>query len=82
MINLSAAKTIDERAINKTKLSAFRIHENNILVINSASSIGCTVVNIHAEDITKGKNHLLLGLLWQVIRVSVLLDFGIFPSLF
>lgn len=71
MINLSAPKTIDERAINKTKLSAFRIHENNILVINSASSIGCTVVNVHAEDITKGKQHLLLGLLWQIIRIGL-----------
>jgi len=71
MINLSAPKTIDERAINKTKLSAFRVQENNILVINSASSIGCTVVNVHAEDLGKGKQHLLLGLLWQIIRIGL-----------
>jgi len=69
MINLSAPKTIDERAINKGRLNAFLIQENNLLVINSARSIGCTVVNIHAEDIIKGKEHLVLGLLWQIIRV-------------
>jgi len=71
MINLSAPKTIDERAINKGRLNAFLIQENNILVINSASSIGCTVVNVHAEDIVKGKSHLMLGLLWQIIRIGL-----------
>ena len=72
MINLSAPKTIDERAINKGRLNAFLIQENNLLVINSAQSIGCTVVNVHAEDIIKGKEHLMLGLLWQIIRVKIL----------
>ena len=70
MINLSAPTTIDERAINKGKLNAFLIHENQLLVVNSAGAIGCTVVNIGAEDLVKGKSHLMLGLLWQIIRVS------------
>ena len=69
MINLSAPKTIDERAINKTKLSTFLIRENNDLVLNSARAIGCTVVNIRPADIESGKVHLCLGLLWQIIRV-------------
>lgn len=69
MINLSAPKTIDERAVNKGRLNAFLIQENNILVTNSAQAIGCTVVNIAAEDISRGKHHLMLGLLWQIIRV-------------
>lgn len=72
MINLSAPKTIDERAINKGKLNTFLIQENNILVVNSARAIGCTVVNIHGQDISSGKEHLVLGLLWQIIRVSSL----------
>lgn len=70
MINISVPKTIDERTINKGKLNAFKIHENQILVVNSANAIGCSVVNIGAEDLTKGKEHLILGLLWQIIRVS------------
>ncbi|XP_066925792.1 plastin-3-like isoform X2 [Clytia hemisphaerica] len=71
MINLSAPKTIDERAINKGRLNAFLIQENNLLVINSAQAIGCSVVNVHAEDIIKGKQHLILGLLWQIIRIGL-----------
>ena len=71
MINLSAPKTIDERAVNKKKLSHILMSENNSLVINSASSIGCTVVNIGANDIIEMRQHLVLGLLWQIIRVSI-----------
>ncbi len=72
MINQSVEKTIDERTINKKGLNAFKIHENQILVVNSANAIGCSVVNIGAEDLSKGKAHLLLGLLWQIIRVGFL----------
>lgn len=71
MINLSAPKTIDERAVNKKKLSLILMAENNALVINSASSIGCTVVNIGPNDIVQQKQHLVLGLLWQIIRIGL-----------
>lgn len=69
MINLSAPDTVDERAINKHKLNLYLIHENQILALNSASAIGCYIVNIGPDDLTKGKPHLVLGLLWQIIRV-------------
>jgi len=46
MINLSQQEAIDERAINKTKLNVYRKQENLNLALNSASAIGCTVVNI------------------------------------
>lgn len=71
MINQSVNDTIDERTINKRQLNAFKIHENQILVVNSANAIGCSVVNIGAEDLVKGKAHLLLGLLWQIIRIGL-----------
>jgi len=29
-------------------------------------AIGCSVVNIGAQDLMDGKPHLVLGLLWQV----------------
>lgn len=63
MINLSVPDTIDERAINKKKLTPFIIQENLNLALNSASAIGCHVVNIGAEDLRAGKPHLVLGLL-------------------
>jgi len=30
-------------------------------------------VNIDAHDLAKGKPHLVLGLLWQIIRVNIFL---------
>lgn len=74
MINLSVPDTIDERAVNKPKsgkLSIYKIHENMTLALNSARSIGCNIVNIGAEDLEKGKPHLVLGVLWQIIRIGL-----------
>ena len=71
LINDAVPGTIDERAINKgAKLNAFKVTENQNLVVNSAKAIGCQVVNIGASDLIEGKVHLVLGLLWQIIRVS------------
>ena len=76
MINLSVPDTVDERAINKPKagksLSIYKIHENMTLALNSAQAIGCNIVNIGAEDLEQGKPHLVLGVLWQIIRVSLI----------
>ncbi|XP_074261896.1 plastin-1 isoform X1 [Saimiri boliviensis] len=77
MINLSEPDTIDERAINKKKLTPFTISENLNLALNSASAIGCTVVNIGASDLKEGKPHLVLGLLWQIIKVGLFADIEI-----
>ncbi|XP_063287996.1 plastin-3 isoform X2 [Pelobates fuscus] len=74
MINLSVPDTIDERAINKKKLTPFTIQENLNLALNSASAIGSHVVNIGAEDLKAGKPHLVLGLLWQVIKIGLFAD--------
>uniref|UniRef100_A0AAY4DAQ1 Fimbrin n=1 Tax=Denticeps clupeoides TaxID=299321 RepID=A0AAY4DAQ1_9TELE len=77
MINLSVADTIDERTINKKKLTPFTIQENLNLALNSASAIGCHVVNIGAEDLKEGRQHLVLGLLWQVIKIGLFADIEI-----
>ncbi|XP_068185074.1 plastin-2 [Antennarius striatus] len=74
MINLSVADTIDERTINRKKLTAFTIQENLNLALNSASAIGCHVVNIGAEDLKEGRQHLVLGLLWQIIKIGLFAD--------
>ncbi|KAB1253036.1 Plastin-3 [Camelus dromedarius] len=48
--------------------------ENLNLALNSASAIGCHVVNIGAEDLRAGKPHLVLGLLWQIIKIGLFAD--------
>lgn len=69
--NHSCPDTIDERAINKKNLTVYTKHENLTLALSSAQSIGCSVINIDAHDLSKGKPHLVLGLLWQIIRIGL-----------
>lgn len=71
LINTSVPGTVDERTINKGKLNKFTMHENQTLAINSASSIGCNLVNIGPQDLIEGRPHLVLGLLWQVIKIGL-----------
>lgn len=73
LINDSAPETIDERALNfGDNLNMFKMTENINLTINSAKAIGCSVVNIGATDIIEGREHLVLGLVWQVIKVGLM----------
>jgi len=76
LINLSQPGTIHEQAINKpgkqSTLSVFQCHENLTLAIRSAQSIGCSIVNIGPDDLYEGREHLVLGLVWQFIRIGLL----------
>eukprot|EP00762_Andalucia_godoyi_P008019 ANDGO_03484.mRNA.1 Fimbrin len=73
LINASVPDTIDERVINKkANKNAWQVHENLTLCLRSAIGIGCKVVNIGPEDIIEGRVHLVLGLLWQIIKTGLL----------
>ncbi len=89
LINDSVPDTIDERVLNREgrkikKLNAFHMTENNNMVIESAKGIGCSVVNIGSGDIIEGKEHLILGLIWQIIRRGLLgkIDIKLHPELY
>jgi plastin-3 len=71
IINHSCPDTIDERAINKKSLTLYTKHENLTLALVSSQAIGCNIVNTDAHDLAKGKPHLVLGLLWQIIRIGL-----------
>lgn len=71
LINDAVAETIDERVINMKAKNVYEKTENNNLCINSAKAIGCSVVNIGASDINEGRPHLILGLIWQIIRIGL-----------
>jgi plastin-3 len=71
IINHSCPDTIDERAINKKTLTVYKEFENLTLALVSSQAIGCNIVNIDAHDLAKGKPHLVLGLLWQIIRIGL-----------
>lgn len=80
LINKAQADTVDERALNlpdgKKDMNLWEKQENNNIVINSAKSIGCQVVNIHAPDLIRAfedhKEHLVLGLVWQIVKQQLL----------
>lgn len=72
MINLASPETIDDRAINKGKnISIFKRHENLTLALRSAQGIGCNIVGIDSHNInsSQGKKWLVMGLIWQVIKL-------------
>lgn len=88
LINDSVPDTIDTRVLNWPKngkpLNKFTMTENANVVINSAKAIGCVVVNVHLEDIIDGVEHLILGLMWQIIRRGLLskIDIKYHPELY
>lgn len=89
LINDSVPDTIDERVLNVPgrkikKLNAFHMTENNNIVIESAKGIGCSVVNIGSGDIIEVREHLVLGLIWQIIRRGLLgkIDIKLHPELY
>ncbi|EIW77266.1 fimbrin [Coniophora puteana RWD-64-598 SS2] len=88
LINDSVPDTIDTRVLNlpsgKKPLNNFQMTENNNIVITSAKAIGCSVVNIGSSDIAEGREHLILGLIWQIIRKGLLaqVDIKLHPELY
>ncbi|KAK0256217.1 fimbrin [Friedmanniomyces endolithicus] len=89
LINDSVPDTIDERVLNRVgkkikQLNTFQMTENNNIVIESAKGIGCSVVNIGSGDIIEVREHLILGLIWQIIRRGLLgkIDIKLHPELY
>jgi len=84
LINLASRDAIDERAINtKEGMNVYQKTENQNLVLNAAKAIGCQVVNIGAPDLIEGRPTLILGLIWQIIRIQLLSQISLknFPEL-
>lgn len=75
LINAAVPETIDVRAVNIKKkakeLNIYEKTENHNLSINAAKSIGCSVVNIGPSDLIEGKPILVLGLVWQIIKIQL-----------
>jgi len=73
LINAVAPETIDERTINKQEpLNIYKMDENLKLAINAAASIGCRIVNISPSSIRDGQLHLIMGMIWQIMRIYLL----------
>jgi hypothetical protein len=84
LINLAVNDAIDERAINKKEnMNVYQKTENQNLALNAAKAIGCQIINIGASDLIEGRPILILGLVWQVIKIQLLSQITLknFPEL-
>lgn len=85
LVNIVQPGTVDERVLNKKKtMSVFHVKENINLALTSIRSIGCKVVSIDDELIMKRSENIILGLLWQIIRIILFKDINLkrIPELF
>ncbi|KAJ3130972.1 hypothetical protein HK100_007093 [Physocladia obscura] len=74
LINNSVSGVVNEKGLVTRDNARNQIHklENIQKALDGAVKIGVHVHNMSAEDIVKGTPHLVLGLVWQVIKVGLL----------
>jgi hypothetical protein len=56
--------------MNRKASLPFEVNINHDMTIDAAKKIGCQIVNIGATDLSAGTPHLVLGVLWQIIKVT------------
>jgi len=71
LINATTPGTLNLRKLNKNPKNTWQLSENLNLVVAAAKEIGCKIVNLGAEDIIKGNEVLVLGLIWQIVRLQL-----------
>ena len=72
LVNEAVPETIDERAVNFAPRNPFHVTENHNLALEACKSVGMTVVNIGSSDLKEGRPHLVLGLVWQLVKMTLL----------
>lgn len=78
LINVAVKGTIDERVINKKEnMNIFLCTANIKLALASAKSIGIKVIGIDQTTILEQRFPLILGILWQVIKIILLASVSI-----
>jgi len=71
LINKTFKNEVDEARLNRDPKNPFQINENHDLCIAAAGKIGCSTINIGGNDLLEGTPHLVMGLLWQIIKRSL-----------
>ncbi|KAL6069139.1 phospholipid scramblase 1 [Balamuthia mandrillaris] len=72
LINKGFPMTIDEAKLNIKSPNNWEKNENHDKCIAAAVKLGCSIVNIGGEDLIAGTPHLVMGLIWQIIKKSLL----------
>lgn len=75
LVNIAQPGTVDERVLNtKENMNIFHVKENLNLALASIKAVGCKVIGVDAELIMKHAENLILGLLWQLIKIILVKD--------
>lgn len=70
LINQAVENTIDMRAVNQKKnMNVYMVKENLNLALNAAKGIGLKLPGITAQAFIDKKHHLILAVLWQIMRL-------------
>jgi len=72
LINNTFENEVPLNKLNKNPKNMYQVNENHDLCISAAIHIGCSVVNIGGKDLAAGVPHLTMGLLWQIIKRSLM----------
>ncbi|GAM19863.1 hypothetical protein SAMD00019534_030380 [Acytostelium subglobosum LB1] len=73
LINAIRPGVINEKDIKlSNKLNIFEKNVNLDICLKSARTIGCYVINIGPTDFHEGKRHLILSILWQLVKLDLL----------
>jgi hypothetical protein len=72
LVNIAVENTIDFRALNNKKnMNIYQIKENLNLAINACKGIGLKLPGINPQAFIEKKPHLILAVLWQVMRICL-----------
>ena len=74
LVNKIQKDTVDDRLLKDTKSNKFQTIEIINLSLSAIKSVGIKVISIDAELIMKGTGHLILGLLWQLVKIILVKD--------
>lgn len=78
LVNIAQPGTVDERVLNlKKNKTVFHIKENLQLALSSIKGIGCKVIGVDDELIMKHTENVILGLLWQLIKIILVKDINL-----
>eukprot|EP01133_Synstelium_polycarpum_P004945 gene4945-5744_t len=73
LINSIKPGTVNEQQVRMSaKLNLFEMNDNLDMCLKAARTIGCSIINIGPVDFHEGKRHLILSILWQLVKIDLM----------
>ncbi len=69
MIEKVAPGALDKKKVIKNPKNIFNVIINHNIALDAATKIGCNIVNIGSQDFIDKQEHLILGFIWQILKV-------------